>query len=48
MHNLAGHQQYAALEEELTKRLLDEMQRTGDPRLIEKVNFMRHRQWQVP
>ena len=39
MHNLAGHQQYAALEEELTKRLLDEMQRTGDPRLIREGEF---------
>jgi hypothetical protein len=39
MHNLAGHQQYAALEEELTKRLLDEMQRTGDPRLIGEGQF---------
>ena len=39
MHNLAGHQQYAALEEELTKRLLDEMQRTGDPRLIGEGEF---------
>ena len=39
MRNLAGHQQYAALEEELTKRLLDEMQRTGDPRLIREGEF---------
>ena len=39
MHNLAGHQQYADLEEELTKRLLDEMQRTGDPRLIREGEF---------
>ena len=39
MHNLAGHQQYAALEEELTKRLLDEMQRTGDPRLVGEGQF---------
>ena len=39
MHNLAGHQRYAALEEELTKKILDEMQRTGDPRLIREGEF---------
>ena len=39
MHNLAGEEQYAALEEELTKSLLNEMQRTGDPRLIREGEF---------
>ena len=36
MHNLAGEEQYAAVEEELTKTLLDEMRRTGDQDLSEK------------
>ena len=39
MHNLAGEEQYAAVEEELTKSLLDEMRRTGDPRLIREGEF---------
>ena len=39
MHNLAGQEQYAAVEEELTKRLLNEMRRTGDPRLIREGVF---------
>ncbi|MEC8738010.1 MAG: sulfatase/phosphatase domain-containing protein, partial [Planctomycetota bacterium] len=39
MHNLAGEEQYAAVEEELTKTLLDEMRRTGDPRLIREGEF---------
>ena len=39
MHNLAGKEQYAAVEEELTKSLLDEMRRTGDPRLIREGEF---------
>ncbi len=39
MHNLAGEDQYAALEEELTKSLLNEMRRTGDPRLIREGEF---------
>ena len=39
MCNLAGEEQYAALEKELTKSLLDEMRRTGDPRLIREGAF---------
>ena len=39
MHNLAGEEQYAAVEEELTKSLLNEMRRTGDPRLIREGEF---------
>lgn len=39
MHNVAGDSAYASVAEKLRERLLDELKRTGDPRLIDDGKF---------